>query len=473
VNGVAFSKIALAMAAGLLLLAPAASADPVFNPDPLEFEDRLVGTTSTALDVAVTNDSATPYEVTDVFLDDETDFEIVSEDCSGTEITDTDGCTVSVRFTPMAAGDREAILVLDDGSPAPFGLLMGGFAYDPPTIDVAPTLLTFPATRRGSISLLPVSFTNTGDGAVTMGTASVPQASGFRLGVGDCALESLAPGESCEIQVEFAPDHVGTHGSSLTLSSNAAGTPHTVALSGVGLIDADVRLEPALLDFGLMAPPFATVTRELVVRNVGDTRARLAVRVPFVPSRAGRFTPVANNCLLRVITPGGSCKFIVSFLPERAGVLSGNVTVVSTGSPFLTAPPLASVPVSGEVRAAPIVVPALKASLADAVAKWRAASRAALRRRGFRLTGALPLSGRLTLKVFTVPRTPTSSFRRLIASGSERVSVAEKAKLTARTTRAGRRVLGQRRALRLRAVLKFRAPDGRSWGSSRRLRFPR
>jgi hypothetical protein len=270
--------------------------------------------------------------------------------------------------------------------------------------------------------------------------------------------------------VEFAPDHVGTHSSSLTLSSNGAGTPHTVALSGVGLIDADVRVEPALLDFGLMAPPFAAVIRELVVHNVGDTRARLAVRVPFVPSRAGRFTPVANNCLLRSIAPGGSCKFTVSFRPERAGVLTGNVTVVPTSSQFQAAPVLASVPVSGEVR---VVVPVLKASLADAVAKWRAASRAALRRRGFRLTGAFPLSGRLTLKVFTVPRTPTSSFRRLIASGSERVSVAEKAKLTARTTRAGRRVLGQRRALRLRAVLKFRAPDGRSWGSSRRLRFPR
>jgi hypothetical protein len=198
VNGGAFFRIALAVAAGLLLVAPAASADPVFNPDPLEFADQLVGTSSTTLTVTVTNDSTSPYEVTDVFLDgpQPDDFEIVSEDCAGTELTDTDGCTVSVRFTATAAGDREAILVLDDGSPAPFGLLMGGFAYAPPTIDVAPTTLTFPDTRRGRATRLPVSFTNTGDGAVTMGTTSVPQGSGFRPAVDDCALTSLAPASS-------------------------------------------------------------------------------------------------------------------------------------------------------------------------------------------------------------------------------------------------------------------------------------
>jgi hypothetical protein len=278
------------------------------------------------------------------------------------------------------------------------------------------------------------------------------------------------------IQVEFAPDHVGTHSASLTLSSNGAGTPHTAALSGVGLPYADVRVEPPLLDFGLMAPPFAAVTRELVVRNVGDTAASLTVRLPLLSlSLPGYFRTVANACFRQPIAPGGSCTFTMSFRPTRAGVLSGNVTVVSTSRRFREdAPALASVPLSGEVRVPSIVVfPALKAPLARAVSRWRAASRAALRRRGFRLSGAFPLSGTLTLKVFTVPRTAAGSARRLIASGTERVSVAENVKLTARTRRAGRRLLRLRRPLRLRAVLKFHAPDGRSWSTSRRLRLPR
>lgn len=376
----------------------------------------------------------------------------------------------------MAAGDREALLVLDDGSPAPFGLLVSGFGYLPPTIDVAPTTLTFPDTRRGSSRRLPVTFTNAGDGAVTMGTTSVPQASGFRAAADGCALNLLAPGESCVIQVEFAPDHVGTHSSSLTLSSNGAGTPHTVALSGVGLLYADVRVEPALLDFGLMAPPFAAVTRELVVRNVGDAAARLTVRLPGRTfTQPGGFSSLANDCFREPIAPGGSCRLSLSFRPQHAGALSGNVTVVPASPRFWGDDPvLASVPVSGEVRVPPIVVvPALKAPLARAVSRWRAASRAALRRRGFKLTGEFPLSGWMTLKVFTVPRTAAASARRLIATGSVTVPVAKKVELTARTRRAGRRLLGQRRPLRLRAVLKFHAPDGRSWSSSRRLRLTR
>jgi hypothetical protein len=64
--------------------------------------------------VTVTNDGPESYQVSDVFLDgtDATHFKIVSDSCTGAEITQSTGCAVSLRFSPTQAGDRLAVLVL-------------------------------------------------------------------------------------------------------------------------------------------------------------------------------------------------------------------------------------------------------------------------------------------------------------------------------------------------------------------------
>jgi autotransporter family porin len=46
---------------------------------------------------------------------------------------------------------------------------------------------------------------------------------------------TLAPGSSCTIGVSFTPTTTGPRNGALTIASNASGSPHSVALSGVGV----------------------------------------------------------------------------------------------------------------------------------------------------------------------------------------------------------------------------------------------
>jgi hypothetical protein len=45
---------------------------------------------------------------------------------------------------------------------------------------------------------------------------------------------TLAAGASCQVAVTFTPAAVGTRTGTLTITDNAAGSPHTVALTGAG-----------------------------------------------------------------------------------------------------------------------------------------------------------------------------------------------------------------------------------------------
>ena len=50
---------------------------------------------------------------------------------------------------------------------------------------------------------------------------------------------SLSAGNSCDLQVSYAPHSIGTLTGAITLSSNAFGSPHIVNLSGTGLAPVD------------------------------------------------------------------------------------------------------------------------------------------------------------------------------------------------------------------------------------------
>jgi len=71
---------------------------------------------------------------------------------------------------------------------------------------------------------------------------------------------SLPPGASCAIGVTFAPAVTGTRSGVLTVTTNAAGSPHTVALSGVGVAP--------LLTIQKIALPAANVAYHGVVSYV-------------------------------------------------------------------------------------------------------------------------------------------------------------------------------------------------------------
>ncbi|GIF48094.1 ASPM-SPD-2-Hydin domain-containing protein [Asanoa ferruginea] len=99
-----------------------------------------------------------------------------------------------------------------------------------PALAVTPGALTFASRQVGTTSAAQqVTVTNTGNASASISSLSV---TGDYAQTNNCG--SLAAGASCTANVTFTPTGSGTRTGTLSIASNAPGSPHTVSLTGVG-----------------------------------------------------------------------------------------------------------------------------------------------------------------------------------------------------------------------------------------------
>jgi serine protease len=101
---------------------------------------------------------------------------------------------------------------------------------------------------------------------------------------------------------------------------------------GAGILDARLAVTHAVaplaasleaIDFGAVAPG-TTASRELEVRNVSG--APVSLGRPSVSGTAG-FAAVADDCAMRVLDAGASCRIGVSFTASVTGIATGTLAV--------------------------------------------------------------------------------------------------------------------------------------------------
>src|SRR6185312_14404502 len=100
------------------------------------------------------------------------------------------------------------------------------------SLSANPTSLSFGSVNVGSNSSQSVTFTNNGNSDVTVSNVSVSGA-GFNA-TGVSAGQVVAAGKTASLSVTFAPSGSGSLTGSVNVTSNAANSPLTVALSGTG-----------------------------------------------------------------------------------------------------------------------------------------------------------------------------------------------------------------------------------------------
>ena len=161
-----------------------------------------------------------------------TDFKLTKNGCPSV-FTPFLGCgDVEITFTPTAIGPRTgtATVAVSDSATPLVGTLQGmGVSAGVGTLSAA--TLTFAEQVVGtSSSAQTLTLKNTGTGVLTLGTIS---ASTQFLQTHTCT-NTLAAGSSCKISVRFAPTLQGILEGTLTVQDDGAGSPHAVALSGIG-----------------------------------------------------------------------------------------------------------------------------------------------------------------------------------------------------------------------------------------------
>jgi hypothetical protein len=75
-----------------------------------------------------------------------------------------------------------------------------------------------------------VTLSNTGNATLNINSIA---ASGDFSQTSTCG-SSVAAGSSCKISVKFTPTAIGTRTGTITITDNAAGSPHIISLTGTG-----------------------------------------------------------------------------------------------------------------------------------------------------------------------------------------------------------------------------------------------
>ena len=116
-----------------------------------------------------------------------------------------------------------------------------------PLVSLSATSISFGQQMIGTTAnAQPVILTNTG--LATLQIAGITVDSGFQV-TSTCGV-SVTPNAKCEIDVAFSPAAAGDLSGKVTVKDNAAGSPHTIQLSGSGGVNA-----PRCLPKGMECPP--------------------------------------------------------------------------------------------------------------------------------------------------------------------------------------------------------------------------
>ena len=297
----------------------------------------VVGTSST-VSLLLTNRSITSLTLSTIVFAGATPADFARDPAStcaaGGAIGASASCTLTIRFTPGAAGTRNATVTVTHTAPgSPVVVQLHGTATPAPQgrISLGAALLTYADTQLGASSPQSVTVVNTGDLALDFSAFTVggSAAAEFTRG-GSCAVGTpLAIGASCVVTMTFSPTVLGLRTATLTIASNASNGAAVLALSGNGVpVPAPLAtLAPATLDFGNQTTGGLYPTRQVRLTNSGT--ADLAV-TGIAISGAG-FTGVTSACPA-VLAPAASCAIDVAFVATAAIAYSGAVTVTSNAA---------------------------------------------------------------------------------------------------------------------------------------------
>ncbi len=267
------------------------------------------------------------------------------------------GQTLEIPVSGTPAG-----VVLDPGD----WLLEEAHAADEPDLDLGPGFpddTVFPPVVVGGTATITLPVANVGGATLRVMGSRVYSSTAFQVGLPAGGLE-VAPGETTELQLTFAPGSVGGHHGWIALSSNdpAGGGTTWIEVRGVGAAREGVALQaPTALDWGSPVPVGSASERLVTVTNVGTETTTVAASVPgdafTLPGAAGFALDPGSEALVLIrfepVLPGASVGEL-ELGPEGGTPLGVTLTAVGVAAPRLVVDPgvvfFGWIPVDREAR---------------------------------------------------------------------------------------------------------------------------
>lgn len=290
----------------------------------LSFSGIYVGNSS-AQNVTMTNNGNTSATISKVSVNakDFTASGITSPLTLGAGQT----ATMTVTFTPSASENVTGNITVSTSQGASAVVAVTGNGVQP-ALTITPSSASFGDVTVGSPSSQTIQLTNSGTGTLSITQVNVT-GSGFSTSSLTLPI-SLTAGQSTTFNVQFSPAAAGAVTGSVSVVSNAVGSPASIPLSGTGIA------QTLVLSFSSTSLAFGTVntgnssTLSETIKNTGNANVQMTgiseSGTGF--SLSGASTPVT-------LSPNQTMTFSVIFDPTSSGSATGTVTVTSnaTGSP--------------------------------------------------------------------------------------------------------------------------------------------
>jgi len=322
----------------LTKIGPGSASSVSLSPPSLQYSSLSIGSTSQTQTVLLRNVGSSPLSISSITINGD----FAETDNCGSSVPAAGNCTLSVTFTPTAAGFRNGSVSLQDnaaGSPHVITLIGSGAAA---IVALSPASLSFSTQPVGTSSAAQsVTLTNTGNATLNIGSIQITE--DFSQ-ISNCP-STLASNLSCALNISFTPTVTGTRNGTLTLNDNGQASPQSVTLTGTGspsLLIATTT--PTNLVFLSQQVGTSSAAQTVTLTNTGNATLNIAsIQI------TGDFAQV-NNCA-STLASNVSCTLNVSFTPTTTGTRSGTLTLSDNaqGSPQsvpLTGTGSASLPIA-------------------------------------------------------------------------------------------------------------------------------
>jgi hypothetical protein len=255
------------------------------------------------------------------------------------------GCPLYVSFRPKTAGLHTGALTLTfPGVSAVETVTLtgrgstGGTGSTGPIASV-PESLDFGSIMLGSNAIQAISIANTGEQSLRVTGTSITGTNAADFTVdGQC--QTLAPGANCLLAISFNPSADIAESARLSISDNAAGSPHAVNLTGTGVSavtsagsTGPVVSVPNSLDFGNVVLG-TRVTQSISISNAGQQPLTVS-DISTTGTNAADFSAASGQCA--TVAAAAKCSIEVSFYPSANISESAQLSIQdnAAGSPHL------------------------------------------------------------------------------------------------------------------------------------------
>ncbi len=285
------------------------------SPSGLQFAALAIGSTSRPQTVTLRNMGSEAMSIDSITASGD----FAETNTCGSSVAAAGSCTLSITFTPTAAGaSNGSVAIADNAAGSPHSIILYGVGESSsgPAAVLMPSALAFSSVPLGRSGIAQtVTLTNGGNASLSVSSI---QTSGDFSQTNNCG-STLTAGASCSINVVFTPTAAGARSGSLTVADNAAGSPQSLSLSGTGAA-ANLVFSPSAVTFSNVMLG-SSASQAVTLANAGNADIDLNnIQI------TGGFVQT-NNCP-GLLVAGGNCTINLSFTPSTTATSSGNLTVV-------------------------------------------------------------------------------------------------------------------------------------------------